>query len=73
MKHNVVTKNMLIASKNLRKVKLQFSPLTYNPIAPRLDHMRQMIFFSDYMQAEKLLLPLIKDVRDCIDNRFGVF
>jgi hypothetical protein len=31
---------MLIASKSVRKVKLQFSPLTYNPIQPRLDHMR---------------------------------
>lgn len=31
-KHIVVTKNMLISRNPLKKVKLSFSPLTYNPI-----------------------------------------
>ena len=40
VKHKVVTKNMLQVKRGIRKVKLEFSPLTYNPIGPRLDHTR---------------------------------
>ena len=64
---------MLRNTKTIRKVKLEFSPLIFNPIGLRLDHLQHLIIFSDYMQAERVLLPLIKDIADCIENKMEVF
>lgn len=63
---------MFIEGSDGRKVKLDQSPFAYNPFRPRLDHIRQLIFFSDYMGAERVLIPLITDVRDCVDNKFSL-
>ena len=69
----MITPQMLVQTKNGRKLKLEFNPLSFNPIGPRLDHLRQLILFSDYMAAERVLLPLIKDVCDCIRSNFFIF
>jgi hypothetical protein len=64
---------MLVKTSTIRKVKLEYNPFIYNPISLRLEHLRHLIIFSDYMQAERILLPLIKDIGDCTGNKYPVF
>jgi len=54
-------------------IRMMISPFVHNPVRSRLDHVRQLIFFSDYAGAEKLLFPLIQDTKNCVDNKHSLF